>query len=165
MVRCLLRLKRNLKLLTSKKQKLFNKGHFTLKNRQVQILRCTASWCQQDGSGGVRPDCNAHAVTYDEAVQLCESNGYRLCTIKELLYDEITNGQGCSYDNAYNWASDECTEDILWLLPDRLIQLGRAGSTVFSYSDTSSDRSSDAVHVVVLKYAWMWSTLSKSIRI
>ena len=64
--------------------------------------------CEIDGSGGARPDCNAHPKTYDEAVALCQQHGYRLCTLQEMLYDELTKGLGCSYDNAYHWVSDTC---------------------------------------------------------
>lgn len=65
--------------------------------------------CELDGTDGVRPDCNAHPVTYDEAVELCESYGYRLCTLQELFYDQISLGGGCQYDFAFNWVSDTCT--------------------------------------------------------
>jgi len=66
------------------------------------------SCCEQDGSGGVRPDCNAYAVTYDEAKAVCEDNGYRLCSLQELLWDRITDEGGCGFDDAYNWVSDPC---------------------------------------------------------
>ena len=61
-----------------------------------------------DGSAGARPDCNAHPMNYDEAVALCASYGYRLCTLEELFQDEITTQTGCEYSNGYNWVSDEC---------------------------------------------------------
>ena len=71
----------------------------------------TASCCEEDGSGGARPDCTAYPVTYDEAVQICAENGYRLCTLQELLWDQITRDRatGCSFDGSYNWVSDSCT--------------------------------------------------------
>merc|ERR1712173_287026 len=60
-----------------------------------------------------RPDCNAHPATYQEAVDLCAQNGYRLCTEHEMLFGKsngkgITEGTGCWYDAAYQWVSDEC---------------------------------------------------------
>jgi len=69
--------------------------------------------CELDGSGGARPDCNAHPQTYDEAVAICESNGYRLCTLNELLDQTLTSGEGCSYDGAYNWVLDACEDDSM----------------------------------------------------
>jgi len=66
--------------------------------------------CELDGSGGARPDCNAHPQTYDDAEAICYRNGYRLCTLNELLDRRLTNGKGCGYDNAYNWVSDACEE-------------------------------------------------------
>ena len=68
-----------------------------------------ATCCEMDGSFGVRPDCNAHPVTYHEAVHLCKSHGYRLCTLQELLCDEISLNGSCGYDYKYNWVSDVCT--------------------------------------------------------
>merc|ERR1712086_483129 len=70
------------------------------------------SCCSDDGTSvsGWRPsDCNAHPATYQEAVDLCSSNGHRLCTEQEML-SKVTAGLGCSYNAAYNWVSDECTE-------------------------------------------------------
>ena len=71
----------------------------------------TVSCCELNGTDGARPDCNAYPVTYDEALQICEDNGYRLCTLQELLWDEITRDRttGCSFDASYNWVSDSCT--------------------------------------------------------
>jgi len=69
--------------------------------------------CSTDGTKGYRPDCNAHPATYQEAVDLCAQNGYRLCTEHEMLFGKsngkgITEGTGCWYDAAYQWVSDEC---------------------------------------------------------
>jgi len=63
--------------------------------------------CSQDGSTGYRPDCNAHPATYQEAVTVCTSRGYRLCTAAEIL-NHKTSGKGCWYNAAYEWTSDEC---------------------------------------------------------
>jgi len=77
------------------------------------------SCCALDGSAGYRPDCNAYPRTYEEAVQVCDSYGYRLCTEDELTNgfskyhnnnDGITHGEGCSFDYALNWASDCCSD-------------------------------------------------------
>ena len=73
----------------------------------------TVSCCELDGSGGARPDCNATGKTYDEAVAICESYGYRLCTLQELLWDLLTNNEGCNFDGAYNWVSTECSSWVI----------------------------------------------------
>lgn len=64
--------------------------------------------CAEDGSNGYRPDCGIHPATYQDAVDLCTSNGYRLCTLQETI-SGITKGSGCNYDAAYQWVSDECS--------------------------------------------------------
>ena len=66
------------------------------------------SCCLTDGSDGIRPDCDTQGSTYEEAVAICEQHGYRLCTLQEILYDELVLGKGCSYDGGYNWVSDTC---------------------------------------------------------
>ena len=68
----------------------------------------TVGCCELDGSDGKRPDCNAHPKTYEEAVAICDNYGYRLCTLQEMLHDELTQGEGCGYDVSYNWVSDSC---------------------------------------------------------
>ena len=69
------------------------------------------SCCSMDGTKGVRPDCDAYPRNYAQAVALCASYGYRLCTLQELLYDELTTDTGCDFSVAYNWVSDECDLD------------------------------------------------------
>merc|ERR1719334_867890 len=64
--------------------------------------------CTATGSTGSRPDCDAEASTYDEALALCTSHGLRLCTKDEVL-NRNTQGTGCSYNHAYLWTSDSCT--------------------------------------------------------
>ena len=66
------------------------------------------SCCSDDGSTGYRPDCGAYGKTYAEAKTICEDNGYRLCTLQEMLWDRVTESAGCLFDLAYNWVSDEC---------------------------------------------------------
>ena len=66
------------------------------------------SCCLQNGSGGKRPDCSAHPATYDEAVTICTNYGYRLCTLEELVNEELTNNEGCNYDYAYNCPPAPC---------------------------------------------------------
>ena len=68
----------------------------------------SATCCEQDGRAAVRPDCEAHPVTYDEALLFCASYGHRLCTLQELMHENIANDAGCGFDTAYNWVSDEC---------------------------------------------------------
>jgi len=63
--------------------------------------------CSVDGSTGIRPDCNAYPRTYGQAVQLCDDNGYRLCSKQELL-QKIGSETGCSFDYAYLWSASEC---------------------------------------------------------
>ena len=70
------------------------------------------SCCSNDGSTGYRPDCDAYAKTYDEAVTICEDNGYRLCTLQEMLWNKVTDGSGCEFDWRYNWVSDECGSSV-----------------------------------------------------
>ncbi len=52
--------------------------------------------CEVDGSGASRPGC-AQSVTYEEAVQICDTANMRLCTLQEMLWDEITAGTVCYY--------------------------------------------------------------------
>jgi len=63
--------------------------------------------CSMDGSTGYRPDCDAHPATYAEADALCTANGYRLCTLNEMMAG-ITEGTGCQYDAIYQWVADSC---------------------------------------------------------
>merc|ERR1719249_276345 len=64
------------------------------------------SCCLLDGSSGERDGC-LYAASYDEAKSHCEDNGYRLCTMSEML-DGLTAGTGCGFDCRYNWVSDNC---------------------------------------------------------
>ncbi len=70
-------------------------------------MRC----CSIDGNTGYSPDCNAHPATYQDAVDVCTSRGYRLCTLNEMMMKR-TKGTGCSYDGVYAWVSDECSEAV-----------------------------------------------------
>lgn len=70
-------------------------------------VRC----CSIDGNTGYSPDCNAHPETYLDAVDVCTSRGYRLCTLNEMMMKR-TKGTGCSYDGVYACVSDECTEPL-----------------------------------------------------
>jgi len=70
------------------------------------------SCCTQDGSGGVRrfgddEEC-LQAKSYFEAEAICEGNGYRLCTLDEMLRLRATKNTGCWHDSRYNWVSTEC---------------------------------------------------------
>lgn len=67
------------------------------------------SCCSNNGSIGYRPSCNAYNKTYDEAKTICEDNGYRLCTLQEMLWDKVTGSAGCGFDGAYNWVSTKCS--------------------------------------------------------
>lgn len=47
------------------------------------------------------------AKTYYEANAICTENGYRLCTLSEML-EGRTKDKGCGHDHRYNWVQDEC---------------------------------------------------------
>jgi len=69
------------------------------------------SCCTEDGSNGVRKfgdgaECQ-QAKTYDEAEAICVENGYRLCSLDEML-GLATKWKGCYHDSRYNWVSNEC---------------------------------------------------------
>merc|ERR1719361_2882768 len=66
------------------------------------------SCCSMDGTVGYRPDCDAEPATYEEAVTLCEDNGYRLCTMAELETNLLAK-VGCGYGTMHNWVSDVCS--------------------------------------------------------
>ena len=68
----------------------------------------TVSCCALDGSSGYRPDCAAYPKTFDEAAALCMNEGYRLCTLSEMM-SSITRATGCYFDGSYNWVNDSCT--------------------------------------------------------
>ena len=59
-------------------------------------------------STGYSPDCSALAKNYNEAVAICASYGYRLCTYNEIA-DLVTKGTGCSFNCAYIWTSTQCS--------------------------------------------------------
>jgi len=71
------------------------------------------SCCTEDGSDGVRKFGDNHnechqAKTYDEAEAICAENGYRLCSLEEML-GLTTRWKGCWHGSRYNWVSTECT--------------------------------------------------------
>merc|ERR1719334_899190 len=61
------------------------------------------------GSSGYRDGC-LYAASYEEAKSHCEDNGYRLCTMDEML-SGLTAQTGCGFDCPYSWVSDSCTLD------------------------------------------------------
>jgi len=77
------------------------------------------SCCNDDGEGwrpamvsdSLQTDCYDadfdHAATFAEAEAMCTANGYRLCTLQEML-SGMTEGTGCYYNHVYNWVSDAC---------------------------------------------------------
>jgi hypothetical protein len=100
--------------------------------------------CPQDGvtahSHGYRPDCDSHPATYQEAVDLCEENGYRLCTVEE-SQNGATHGVGCKYDRLYQWTSDSC-------------HMASSGGSVYQQMTADvmeSESASDAVVVLTAK--------------
>ena len=44
------------------------------------------SCCALNGSYGIRPDCDWDPKNYTEAYQLCDDNGYRLCTVEGMIF-------------------------------------------------------------------------------
>ena len=55
-----------------------------------------------EGYGG----CSS-AVTYSEAEQICVDEGYRLCTLDEVL-SLVGAGKGCTFDAYHVWTATEC---------------------------------------------------------
>lgn len=90
--------------------------------------------CSQDGNSGYRPDCNSHPATYEDAVQVCSSRGYRLCTVEEMVDEQRTAGMGCNYDSAYQWSSDECTVSA-----DADAAIALSGGAAIAEDDSGSD--------------------------
>jgi len=80
----------------------------TLKDPQ-NSYNIAVSCCSLDGTEGFRNKDNGCWLgkTFDEAVQICDAEGMRLCTIAEMEAD-VTKGKGCQNDNRHNWVSDEC---------------------------------------------------------
>ena len=73
---------------------------------EITVTCCSGSGANVDG---YRPGCVSN-VTYDEAKETCESYGYRLCTLSEMLSTtlDVGNSAGCGFSPAYNWVSTEC---------------------------------------------------------
>ena len=44
-----------------------------------------------------------------EANEICAANGYRLCSVEELL-SQTTSEAGCGFNTQLNWAADPCRE-------------------------------------------------------
>jgi len=70
------------------------------------------SCCSDNESGGVTGvrefDGQCYqAKTYDEAKGICKDNGFRLCSLSEML-DRVTLQKGCGHDRRYNWVADRC---------------------------------------------------------
>merc|ERR1712130_197108 len=70
------------------------------------------SCCSDDGSAMRRfgatdnSDCR-QASTFQDAFAMCDQEGYRLCTLEEML-QRTTKGTGCNHDVRYNWVSTPC---------------------------------------------------------
>jgi hypothetical protein len=68
-------------------------------------VRCCIN--SKDGQGKVQMNeygCNKNKV-FAEAADICDGNGFRLCTVKEIK-DCKTCGTGCGYDTHRIWSSD-----------------------------------------------------------
>jgi len=103
-----------------------------------------------DDSAGYRPDCDAYPKTYQEAVNTCTSYGYRLCTLQETLSGK-TKGKGCSFDNAYQWTSDECSTPASGSPARSIERLQDSGYDVIeSGEQVMDDAASDSDLVAVL---------------
>jgi len=93
--------------------------------------------CSEDGSTGYRPSqCNVHPATYTEAETICAVAGYRLCTLQEMLVGK-TKGEGCNYDNVYQWVKDQCSLD-----DSAQVSAPRIGSVVGDDYDAANQESS-----------------------
>merc|ERR1712130_75381 len=74
------------------------------------------SCCSDDGSAMRRfgatdnSDCR-QASTFQDAFAMCDQEGYRLCTLEEML-QRTTKGTGCNHDVRYNWVSTPCGAGI-----------------------------------------------------
>jgi len=107
-------------------------------------VRC----CSADGQTGYSPDCNAHPATYQDAVDVCTSRGYRLCTVQEIIL-ERTKGTGCSYDGAYTWVSDECREPVT---ANAAIAVSGGAAVVAEDADGADDDGNTALNYMETVY-------------
>jgi len=95
--------------------------------------------CSMDGTSGDRPHC-VNPATFEEAEALCLSKNMRLCTRRELL-DGITEGTGCSFDRAYQWATDQCAVGVdaavLTVSAHHDVDVAHSGRSLGDYSATA----------------------------
>lgn len=65
--------------------------------------------CNMEGTSADRPGCVSSA-TFAEAVDVCDANGMRLCTLDEVKDTALTSacGTGCKFDHSSVWTSTEC---------------------------------------------------------
>jgi hypothetical protein len=82
----------------------------SLGNGWKQHANCQAAGFGTWGESDISGVCN-RAKTYNEAVDICEAVGARLCTEEELLAD-CARGTGCGFDREYNWSSSTYTASI-----------------------------------------------------
>jgi len=67
--------------------------------------------CNEKGVGS-RPECKTgRELTYDEALDVCESKGLRICTMEETAAG-VGAGKGCQYDHTMVWTSDPCVYGV-----------------------------------------------------
>ena len=69
-------------------------------------VRC----CNIEGTEGYSPEC-LRPATYAQALEVCESRGYRLCTEDEVLVDRLGHNTGCSFNGLLIWTSTVCNCD------------------------------------------------------
>jgi len=62
--------------------------------------------CNAEGTSASRPGC-VLGVTFEEAGQVCEDAGMRLCTIDEVK-KQLGRSTGCQFDHGSVWTSTEC---------------------------------------------------------
>jgi len=83
--------------------------------------------CAMDGSSASRPGC-VQGVTFEDAENVCESEGMRLCTKDEVLAD-MGAMLGCSFSEYHVWTSTACpaANIVAWPTPQIATCLYEAG--------------------------------------
>lgn len=63
-----------------------------------------------NGQYGIRPGCRVNE-NYQQAKKVCEAEGMRLCTTKEVRAGH-GEGTGCKFDYCHVWVSDSCSNTM-----------------------------------------------------
>jgi len=77
-----------------------------------QATDIAVSCCTDDGPAQRIFDGQCvQAMTYENAVSICDRYDMRLCTLNEMVRGD-TQGRGCYHDWRYNWVSDLCGDSV-----------------------------------------------------